>query len=100
MKAFWKTVLAVIVGLLLMQFFFFFLFSTIVGMVSLAMGGKEDIVVKDNSILVVDLSDPISDKDLHDPFERFDWRKMELKTQNNLYNALKAIEYAKDDPQI
>lgn len=100
MKAFWKTVLAVIVGLLLMQFFFFFLFSTIVGMISLAMGGKEDIVVKDNSILVVDLSDPISDKDLHDPFERFDWRKMELKTQNNLYNALKAIEYAKDDPQI
>ncbi len=100
MKAFWKTVLAVIVGLLLVQFFFFFLFSTIVGMVSLAMGGKEDIVVKDNSILVVDLSDPISDKDLHDPFERFDWRKMELKTQNNLYNALKAIEYAKDDPQI
>lgn len=100
MKAFWKTVLAVIVGLLLVQFFFFFLFSTIVGMISLAMGGKEDIVVKDNSILVVDLSDPISDKDLHDPFERFDWRKMELKTQNNLYNALKAIEYAKDDPQI
>lgn len=100
MKAFWKTVLAVIVGLLLVQFFFFFLFSTIVGMISLAMGGKEDVVVKDNSILVVDLSDPISDKDLHDPFERFDWRKMELKTQNNLYNALKAIEYAKDDPQI
>ena len=100
MKAFWKTVLAVIVGLLLVQIFYFFLFSTIVGMISLAMGGKEDIVVKDNSILEVDLSDPISDKDLHDPFERFDWRKMELKTQNNLYNALKAIEYAKDDPQI
>jgi len=97
MKSFLKTVLAVVVGILLVQLLSLFLLFSTIGV----MGALESVEgVESHSVLTVDLTENISDKEVSDPFSRLNFRKFKLPKQNTLYDALRAIEYAKTDSKI
>ena len=92
MKSFFRTVLAVVVGILLVQLFSLFLIFSMIGVMG-ALESVEDI--KAHTVLTVDLTKTITDKEVNDPLANLNFRSLKLPEQNTLYAALRAIEYAK-----
>lgn len=97
MKSFFRTVLAVVVGILLVQLFSLFLIFSMIGVMG-ALESVEDI--KAHTVLTVDLTKTITDKEVNDPLSNLNFRSLKLPEQNTLYAALRAIEYAKSDDKI
>lgn len=97
MKSFFKTVLAVIVGILLTQLLCLLLLFSTIGMLSTLDSAKE---VEPHSVLTIDLTSNITDKAVTDPWSRMNFKKFKLPKQNTLYDALRAIEFAKMDSKI
>ena len=70
MKEFFKYVLATVVGFIAISVIGFFLFLMMIGM--LISSTEKQVSVKDQSMLVLDVSRQIVDRATNDPFENFD----------------------------
>lgn len=95
---FGKTLLAVILGIFLSFGIFFMMLSFLFTTLALAFSQDDDIVdVKDNSVLVVDFSQVVTDYGNKDFFDGFD---LSGENYNNLYYIIQAIKNAKEDKHI
>lgn len=96
MKAFFRTLLAVIVGILLCNFLVLAFF---IGLAA-AIGSDEEITVKKQSVLRIDLSTPIVDRAVTDVKSQIDWETMTLSSRLELYPTMEAIRHAAHDDKI
>lgn len=103
MKSFLKTLLAAFTGtfaaLLICTFIFF---GLIVSLASLG-GEGETSVIPSSAILKIDLSQPLQDRESMDNISVLTFNPAELlssQSGTNLYNAVKAVEAAANDPAI
>jgi protease IV len=106
MKSFFKQVLAVIVGLTVFQFIsllftFIFLFAFIGALKTMGEGGfsKGKVKVEDNTVLWVDLSYAVPERDGMTEFNIFSLSEMP-KEQLGLQTIVKVLEKAKTDSKI
>jgi protease-4 len=98
MKDFFKYLLATIVGILLSGFLMMIIFFGIIGaMVSMS---DKPVVVKENSLLILKLDNPIVDRASNNPFEGFSPLNMTANKQLGLYDIIKAINNAAEDVNI
>ena len=96
MKSFLKTVFAVLVGLFLAGFLSIFF---IVGLID-AFAETEPFYVNPHSVLIMDLSKQITDKEDGKPWARMNWRNLKIPYQGTLYETVQAIEAAAEDENI
>jgi len=96
MNKFWKVMLAVIVGVIIVHVFYCLIFMLIC--LSAASGSSSDVSVKDNSVLKISLTADMPDK-VTDGMS-FDYMSMSPVKQIGLNDALKSIEKAKTDDRI
>jgi len=99
MKQFFKFMFASFVGTLLT---FLIIFLIFVGMIAgiVAMTEQKEVKVEANSILHIKWETPIKDRAAENPFENFDFGKMEPSKPLGLNVILKTLDKAKDDPNI
>ena len=74
MKQFFKFMFASMFGFILTILIFIFI---MVGIIS-SLSTKEEVVVQKNSVLVMDLEVPISDRAPENPFEDFDFEPFDM----------------------
>ncbi len=98
MKTFLKYLLASILGFIIASFLLFFILIGIVG--GIMSSSKNQVEVKDNSILYINLNKEIVDRASNNPFNGFDYASMQPKTSLGLNDILKGIENAKSDSKI
>ena len=92
---FLKNVLATIVGLIVFSFVSFFLL--IIVSMAFSAGTSENVAVKNNSVIDLDLEKVYNDYGGKVYIEDFQYREV---NKNGLVNVLNAIEYAKTDDNI
>ncbi len=97
MKQFFKITLATILGVFLSWIIFIFI---IVGISSAVSGEDDNISITDNSVLELDLSVAISDKEGNDPFAILNSLNSDQKKPLQLITILESIEKAKSDSKI
>lgn len=99
MKQFFKFMLAALTAqVLLYVVVSIIFFSMLVSAISFSK--TETVMVKDNSVLVLKLDEPIPDRTSANPFSGFDFANMEAKNPQGLDNILKAINRAAKDEKI
>lgn len=98
MRAFFRNLLASIVGFFISIFLLFCIFFLIA--VSFAGKSKKEVVIKDNSILRITLDDPIPEMPVENPFDGLSFLSRELKVPVALKTIVNEIQYAKDDKRI
>ncbi len=99
MKQFFKTVFASFLGTLIASVIFIFLIIGIIGAIVAISGSDKEVVVKENSILVVKFEGPITDRGSKNPFQNLG--AMFSKEQAiGLNDILNNIEKAKNDKNI
>lgn len=96
MKSFLKTMLASTLGSLLALGLIFLIAMGMIAAVVAGIGAQE-VVVKDNSVLTIDLESPIFDREIEDPFASV---LMSEQTGMALRDMLTAIKAAKEDDKI
>lgn len=94
LKIFLAALLAVVVGSVLTTLLWV---MTLVGM---AGSMESPVLVEENSILMLDLSESITDSPTTDPFAGLDFMSMEMTPTLSLYKAMQAIDAAKTDDRI
>lgn len=94
MKTFLAALLAFVVANILIGIFAVMILSGI------AAFSKSETVIKDGSVLRIDLSVPINDNPTVSPFDDFDFMNMRLNRRHTLLNVLDAIERAAFDDRI
>lgn len=94
LKMFGAGLLAFVVG----SFLCFFLWVLI--LVGVAASSEKPVVVSENTVLKLDLSESIADAPTTDPFAGLNFQTMEITPQLSLLQALRAIETAKEDERI
>jgi protease-4 len=95
MKSFFKTLLATVVGFFVSLILLFVVFASIIAGVAGSFS-KEEVTVKDNSILTIDLGGVIDEREIDNPFQ-------EIMGDNNkigLRELLRSIAYASEDEKI
>lgn len=95
MKSFFKTLLATVVGFFVSLILLFVVFASIIAGVAGSFS-KEEVTVKDNSILTIDLGGVIDEREIDNPFE-------EIMGDNNkigLRELLRSIAHASEDENI
>ncbi len=99
MKQFFKFMFASFLGTLLTLLVIVFIFmGMIAGIVS--MSEDEEVKVKPNSVLYVQWTSPIKDRGSENPFEGFDFNKMESNKPVGLNEILRNLDKAAKDPNI
>ena len=96
MNKFWKVMLAVVVGVIIVHILYGVIFLLIC--LSAAGSSSSDVTVKDNSVLKISLTADMPDK-VTDGMS-FDYMSMKPVKQIGLNDALKSIEKAKTDDRI
>ena len=96
MNKFWKVMLAVIVGVIIVHILYCLIFMLIC--LSAVGSSSSDVSVKDNSVLKISLTTDMPDK-VADGM-KFDYMSMSPVKQIGLNDALKSIEKAKTDDRI
>ncbi|MBQ5424996.1 MAG: signal peptide peptidase SppA, partial [Bacteroidales bacterium] len=96
MNKFWKVMLAVVVGVIIVHILYGVIFLLIC--LSAAGSSSSDVTVKDNSVLKISLTADMPDK-VTDGMS-FDYMSMTPVKQIGLNDALKSIEKAKTDDRI
>jgi protease IV len=99
MRQFFKFMLASVAGTLLTLLLLFFV---MIGMIAsiVAMADKEEVKVKQNSLLVAKFNTPIVDRAPNNPFEGFNFSSFKSNRPIGLNEVLKNIEKAATDPNI
>lgn len=98
MKNFLQMTLASFIGICIgLLGFTLFMFIIIGAFISM---GDQPIKVEKNTILKISLESPIVDQQSGTLFEEFDLLNMQSQSSNRLYDMLKAIEKAAEDPRI
>lgn len=98
MKSFFKFFFASVLGVIVAMFLMLFILAGIGG--AMMSAGDKATVVKENSILSINLEKAIVDRAADNPFESFDFQSMQPEKSMGLNSILKAIENAKTDPNI
>jgi len=98
MKSFFKYVLATMLGIILSSILLFLILLGGIG----AMVSSQDqpVKIKSNTILHVELEQPIMDRSNNNPFENFDFSSFKPVVQLGLNDILANIKKAKSDPNI
>ncbi len=98
MKQFFKFVFASMLGVLISSFIIILIvFGSIAVLIS---GSKENVEVKENSILHVSLNLPITERSSSSPFDDLDFAPLKGDKKIGLNDILKSIKNAKDDSNI
>ncbi len=98
MKSFFKFLLASVLGVIIGFFLIFLIMAGIIGaMISMA---DRDVEIRPNTILHLELDQPIVDRATRNPFEDFDWFTMRPVRRLGLNEILDNIEKAKKDDNI
>ncbi|KAB2871974.1 MAG: signal peptide peptidase SppA [Bacteroidales bacterium] len=98
MKNFFKHLLITILGVFISLLLLFFVMIGVIG--AMVSSGDKETVIKENSILYVDFNQEIVDRASDNPFKGFDFMSMQPQSSMGLNKILKAIEGAKEDPNI
>jgi len=98
MGQFFKFTLASVLGVFLAIFLSFFLMIGIMG--AIVASGDEEVVVKEHSILRLNLDYAIQDRGSNDPFSNFKPGSFDMKETPGLDMILKSIKKATTDPNI
>lgn len=98
MKSFFKYVLATILGITITTILGLFVMLGIIG--AIASSSDKPVKIKENTILVVRLNSPVVDRASDNPFEGFSPTNLKPQSKLGLNQILKAIDKAKDDPNI
>lgn len=97
-KTFLACLLAIIVGSIVS---FFLTILVIVGLVSsVAFLEEESVTLNQQSVLMIDLSEPIVEVGSSSLFDNIDLETMQLKSKVTVYEAVSLIDAAADDPCI
>ncbi|MDA3904546.1 MAG: signal peptide peptidase SppA [Bacteroidales bacterium] len=99
MSQFLKFTLATVVGVFIAGIISFFLFLGIIGAIVSSAEDKE-VIAKGHSILHLNLDYPISDRGNNDPFAQMSFLDFSVKVYPGLDEIIRAINKAKDDPNI
>lgn len=101
MKEFLKTIFASIIGCMAACAFFFFILVFIVGAIA-SIGSADSVVdVPPSAILKIDLSHPVDERDVDDPFSDIASLSMKpIEKKLGILPAVQAINYAAYDPAI
>lgn len=94
MKIFLAALLAVVAGSLLTGLLWLMILLGIAGSAS------SSVDVKEHSILKIDLGENITDSPSSNPFAEFDFMSMTMTRSLSLYQALQALDAARDDDRI
>lgn len=94
---FLKNVLSTLVGLFLFCFLFFFLI-VLIGVAAAGSGKEEVVVVKDNSVIELDIAGVTND--YAGKFKYKDFAMFDSEPKDGLMDIIKAIDYAKKDEKI
>jgi protease-4 len=99
MNNFWKYTLATVVGSIIT---FLVVFGILFGVFSIIIAGfgESEVVINDNSVLTMTLSNEVPDKTSDNPFDNIDFASFESKKILGLNDILKTIEKAKKDERI
>lgn len=99
MKQFFKFMLASVAGTLLTLLLIMFI---MIGMIAslVSMAEKEEVTLKQNTILVARFDTPVLDRAPKNPFEGFDFSTFKSNQPMGLDDILKNIEKAATDPNI
>ncbi len=100
MKEFFKFMFASMVGFLLSLFIMSFIFMMMMIVAVAAFSSKDIAGVKPNSVLLIQLKEPISERTSNNPLEDFDVFNMKAKRNLGLNDIIKDIDKAKDDDNI
>ena len=98
MRQFFKFTLASILGVFLAIVLSFFLMIGMMG--AIVASGDDEVVVKDHSILRLNLDYAIQDRGSNDPFSNFNPGSFDMKETPGLNTILKSIKKAASDPSI
>ncbi|MFK5856619.1 MAG: signal peptide peptidase SppA [Bacteroidota bacterium] len=99
MKQFFKFMFASFLGTILTIIVIFLMFAGMIASL-VAMSGDEEVRVKDHSVLHISWNTVINDRSSENPLEGFDFATMQSKKPLGLYNILKNIDKASNDPRI
>lgn len=99
MAQFFKYTLATVLGVFISLLLTFFLFMGIVGAIVSSSQNKE-VTAKEHSILQLNLDYQLSDRGSNDPFSQMNFSDFSIKENPGLNEIVKAIQKAKDDPNI
>jgi len=100
MKQFFKFFLAVVLGGLVTVFLLFFLmFGMIAGVASFT-SSDNDVKIKENTVLVIDIDGPVVERIKNDPFQEAIAVMQQIPSAYGLNDILKDIRKAKDDDNI
>ena len=98
---FFKTFLAALLAFLTAKILIFIFIIFIFGVMAASIGGSEkEVTVNNNSVLKIDLADPIVDAPINDPMQYLFAALNGRGTPISLYKALTAIENAATDSRI
>lgn len=102
MNSFWKSFFASLLAVMVGGVGFFVLgLVVLTGLVVVMVGGgRGAVVVEPHSVLRIDLSQPLVDKPNGRALDLFDYNELGFREQTTLYEALRAIEQAAEDPRI
>lgn len=98
MKEFFKMLLATIVGVLVVNVLGLFIIISVIGTLALMQG--KPVIVKENSILKLELDRILVDRASEDPLSNFNYLAMQPKKEIGLNAILKSIDHAKNDINI
>lgn len=95
MLQFLKFVLATIVGIIVL-FFMAFLFMAVI----VSSASNKEVKIKPNSVLKLELDDPIMERSSNDPFSNFNLTGFDMEIPVGLNDIIKSINHAKTDDNI
>jgi protease-4 len=98
MKFFWKAFFASLAAIIVAMLLFIFLIAGLVS--SLATIGEQSITVKENSLLIIKLDNRIVERKSNNPFEELEIPGMERTSTTGLNQVFHAISQAKSDNKI
>jgi protease-4 len=98
MKSFFKTVLATMVGMILMGLVFLFIIFILIG--AIISSAEKTVSISSNSILQINLDERIADRASDNPFEGFSFPTFRINKKLGLVDIVHDIHKAADDPNI
>lgn len=96
-KTFFACLLAIFAGSIISTFFWFIIIGSVVSIIG---SSDQTFTLKENTILKIDLSVPLVEKQSSNPLEGFDYTTFKVKQNTTLLEAVALINKASYDPNI